>query len=124
MDFKQIVEEIIGFDQNIRFVAVFDRYGTVIEEVCSDGASLMMDEYETQSMLREAASFWAYRKNLEDKLGKGRYSMTAYDKLIRITMPLNTDYYIVISHDDMNDQPSMIRQIRQSLDSKKIDLLK
>jgi predicted DNA-binding protein YlxM (UPF0122 family) len=104
VDFKQIVEEIIGFDKNIRFVAIFDRYGTIIEKVQNDGMSLMIDEYDTQSMLREAASFWTHRKNLEDKLGKGHYSMTVYDKLIRITMPLSSDYYIIISHNDMNDQ--------------------
>jgi hypothetical protein len=50
--------------------------------------------------------------------------MTVYDKLIRITMPLSSDYYIIISHNDMNDQPSMIRQAQKVIDSKIIDLAK
>jgi hypothetical protein len=124
MDFKKIVDEIIRFDNNIRFVAIFDRYGTIIEKVHSDGTSLMIDEFDTQSMLREAASFWSHRKNLENKLGKGHYSMTVYDKLIRITMPLSADYYIVISHSNMEDQPSMIRQVQQNMESVQLELLK
>jgi len=91
LNFKQLLEKILDFDQNIRFAAIFDRYGVIREKVQRDGTSPMLDEYDTQNMLRGAANFWFHRKNIARKIGKGNYSMTVYDNLIRITMPLSTD---------------------------------
>ena len=121
MNFKQLLVKIIESDSHIRFAAVFDRYGTIMRKIYRDGTVQMMDEIDTQNMLREAASVWSHRKNLAPKLGKGRYTMTEYDKLIRITMPLNTDYFIVISHDKWNDQPPVIKQIQRVIDKNKMD---
>ena len=121
MNFKQLLEKIMESDQNIRFAAIFDRYGMVREKIPRDGTSQMMDEFDTQNMLREAASSWYHRKSLAQKLGKGHYSMTVYDNLIRITMPLGTDYFIIISHDKLDEQPPIAKQIQQVLDTNKID---
>ena len=121
MNFKQLLEKIMESDQNIRFAAIFDRYGMVREKIPRDGTSQMMDEFDTQNMLREAASSWYHRKSLAQKLGKGHYSMTVYDNLIRITMPLGTDYFVIISHDKLDEQPPIAKQIQQVLDTNKID---
>ena len=121
MNFKQLLEKIMESDQNIRFAAIFDRYGMVREKITRDGTSQMMDEFDTQNMLREAASSWYHRKSLAQKLGKGHYSMTVYDNLIRITIPLGTDYFVIISHDKLDEQPPIAKQIQQVLDTNKID---
>ena len=121
MNFKQLLEKIMESDQNIRFAAIFDRYGMVREKIPRDGTSQMMDEFDTQNMLREAASSWYHRKSLAQKLGKGHYSMTVYDNLIRITIPLGTDYFVIISHDKLDEQPPIAKQIQQVLDTNKID---
>ncbi len=121
MNFKQLLEKILDFDQNIRFAAIFDRYGVIREKAQRDGTSPMLDEYDTQNMLRGAANFWFHRKNIARKIGKGNYSMTVYDNLIRITMPLSTEYFIIISHDKLDDQPPFVKQIQQVLEMNKID---
>ena len=122
MNFKQLLKIIIESDEHIRFAAIFDRYGMIKEKIQGDEVLPMLDEYETQNMLREAASLWHHRKKLVNKLGKGHYSMTVYDTLVRITIPLSTDDFIIISHDNLQDQPSLAKQIIQILDTNKIDL--
>lgn len=121
MNFKELLEMIIKLSEDIRFTAIFDKYGMIVEKIRRDETSLMLDEYDTQTMLREAASLWYHRRNLANKLGNGHYSMTVYDNLIRITMPLTADYFIIISHDNLDDQPSFVKKIRQVLDTNKID---
>ena len=121
MNFKELLEKLIESNEHIRFVAIFDRFGMILEKVRKDETIQMLDEYETQTMLREAASLWHHRKKLFDKLGKGHYSMTVYDKLVRITIPLNTDKFMIISHNNLNDQPSLVKQIQQILDTNTID---
>ena len=121
MNSKQLLEKIMESDQSIRFVAIFDRFGMIKEKIHRDGASLMMDEWETQDMLRESADSWYQRKKLAQKLGKGHYTMTVYDNLIRITMPLSSESFIIISHDKFDEQPKLVKQILQVLDTNKID---
>lgn len=122
MNFKEILEKILEFDQDIRFAAVFDRFGTIKEKVQRDNTSLVLSEFETQNMLREAASSWFHRKNLKKILGNGHYSMTVYDKLVRITLPLNSDHFIIISHTNVTDPPAIIKHTQQVLNSNDIDL--
>ena len=121
MDCKDFLEKILEADNDIRFAAVFDRFGTIKEKVLRDDTSLVMDEFDTQTMLREAASSWFNRKNLSNKLGKGHYSMTVYDNLVRITMPLNTDHFIIISHSKVDEPPSIISHTKQVLDSNSLE---
>jgi len=121
MNFRQILEKIIESDKNIRFAAVFDRYGIVREKIPREDIAQMLDEYETQNMLREAASSWYHRKSLAKKLRKGHYTLTVYDNLIRVTMPLSADYFIVISHDKLDDQSPIAKRILKVLDTNKID---
>ena len=113
MDFRQILENIMDLDQGIRFAAIFDRFGTVKEKIQRAGTSLMMDEYDTENMLREEGSSWFHRKNLSNKIGKGHYSMTVYDKLVRITMPLDSDNFIIISLSEINEHPPVIKRIQE-----------
>jgi hypothetical protein len=117
MEFKQLLDKLIDSNPSLRFAAVFDRYGTIKEKSHKDGASLMMDEYETQNMLREAANSWHHRNQLANKLGKGHYTMTVYDNLIRITIPLSSDYFLIISHDKLDDQPQLVKQIQQVVEN-------
>ena len=119
MEFKSFLDKIIDSDSSLRFAAVFDRYGTIKEKSHKDGASLMMDEYETQNMLREAANSWHHRNQLASKLGKGHYTMTVYDNLIRITLPLSPDYFLIVSHDKLDDQPHIIKQIQHIVENSK-----
>ena len=121
MDFNKLLENVINSDQSIRFAAVFDRFGNIKEKNHRNDTSLMMDEYDTQNMLREAASSWYHRRNLESKLGKGHYSMTVYDNLVRMTMPLGGDYFIIVSHDKLDDQPQVAKKINQILETSMID---
>ncbi|MFQ5440607.1 MAG: hypothetical protein ACE5DL_04000 [Nitrosopumilaceae archaeon] len=56
MNYTQLLEKVMESDSKIRFVAIFDRHGMIIEKFYRDGTPMIMEEYETQNMLREAAS--------------------------------------------------------------------
>ena len=122
MTLKKILERILEFDKEIRFAAIFDRFGTIIEKVQRNNTSLVLDEFETQTMLRSAANSWFHRKNLENKLGKGNYSMTVYDNLVRITIPLTPDHFLILSHVRVDNPLPIINHAKQVLKSNKINL--
>ena len=121
MEARQFLEKIIDSDPSIRFAAVFDRFGTIKDKLHRNDSPLFLSEFDTQIMLREAASSWFQRKNLSSKLGKGHYSMTVYDNLTRITLPLSDDHFLIISHTKDDSPPLLIKTVKKLLEESSID---
>ena len=80
-----------------------------------EGQSLLLNEYDTDKLVREGASSWHYRKQLSNKIGKGQYAMAAYEKIIRLTIPLDDDNIILVSLDNQGETPKIIDTIKKIL---------
>ncbi len=118
MDFKHLLDKIIKLDQHIRFALIFDKLGKIIEKVQRSGLSLILDGVETENMVREASSSWHLRKEYAPKLGKGQYTFTVYDNLNRITMPVDENYFILVSHDGVDDISQFVKNLQNTVESK------
>jgi len=123
VDFKYFLDKIIKSDQNIRFALIFDSLGRIIDKVHRSGLSPILDEAETENLVREASRSWHYRKEYAPKLGKGQYTFTVYDNLRRITMPVDENYFILVSHDEVDDQSQFVKNFQKIVESNKTDLL-
>ncbi len=123
MDFKHFLDKIIKSDQNIRFALIFDSLGRIIDKDHRSGLSPILDEAETENLVREASRSWHYRKEYAPKLGKGQYTFTVYDNLRRITMPVDENYFILVSHDEVDDQSQFVKNFQKIVESNKTDLL-
>ena len=64
---------------------------------------------------------WQTRKNIEHKIGKNRYAMAEYDKLKRITVPLDEKHLLILTTEIKTDHTEVIRKILEiiSTNSKK-----
>jgi len=118
MDFKHLLNKIINLDQNIRFALIFDSLGKIIYKDQRSGLSLILDGVETQNMVREASSSWHLRKEYAPKLGKGQYTFTVYDNLNRITMPVDENHFVLVSHDGVDDISQFVKNLQKTVESK------
>ena len=64
-----------------------------------EGLENLLTIEETKSSLHDTYSRWETRKGLEKKLGKALYAMAEYEKVKRITIPLNDEGLILVSMD-------------------------
>jgi len=116
MDFKNLVDKVLNSDKRIRFVTVFNMYGEILEKNQStDIGSPVLTIEDTEKLLRESASSWHYREELAYKLGKGRFSLVVYDKLTRITMPINSNHLLLVTIDNDVNQPEVVTNIKHTL---------
>jgi len=58
-----------------------------------------------------ASQRWETRKNIEHKLGKTKYAMAEYDKLKRMTFPINEEYMLMITAEINTDHTSVIDKV-------------
>jgi len=117
MDFKHLLDKIIKSDQKIRFALIFDKLGKIIEKDHRPGFSPILSENETENLVREASSSWNLRKEYAPKLGKGQYTFTVYDNLGRVTMPVDENYFILVSHDGVDDITWFVKNLQKTVES-------
>lgn len=120
-NYSHILNEIISIEKSVRFAAICNKYGEITSHVLRDGVNLRLNEYETSKLLREAASSWHYRHQLSFKLGKGKFALAVYEKLIRLTVPLDNETIILLTLDRFENVPQLVDSI-QKLKEKSISL--
>jgi len=107
-NYKKILEKIIQSNEIIRFVSICNQYGTTIDKLSRNGEPLLLTEFDTEKLARAGVDSWHYRKQLSSKIGKGQFAMVVYEKIIRITIPVDNNHYLLASIDNVVEIPKII----------------
>ena len=97
MDAENLLSRIMDSDVNIRHSIVTDTDGNMIATSHRDGVVNYLSQEETEASLKRAASAWKARKELQPKIGNGLYAVAAFEKITRITFPVEQDYLLFVS---------------------------
>jgi len=84
-------------DVNIRHSIITDIEGKIITISHRDGITNYLSPEETEASLQRAATAWKARKELSPKIGNGMYAVAAFEKITRITFPLDNENLIFVS---------------------------
>lgn len=92
-------EGIISKDSSIRFAGVANRMGKLIEAAYREGLQPLMNRQETEHYTIQTVLRASTRETFENKIGKQRYALAVYEKLIRATIPI-----VMIGDDDDKEE--------------------
>ena len=102
-DLHDICKKIIELDDTIRFVGIPNKFGKQIVVEYRKGLDPLLTDSESELYAIETVIRMNTRKDFELKLGKPVYSFTLYEKLKRVTIPLdNKDYPILMVSFDID----------------------
>jgi hypothetical protein len=107
-DYKSLYEKIMSLDPKIRFATIFDMNGEVKYSGHRSGVENLLTPEESQKSLNLAINAWKSRNEVSGKIGKGKYALVEYEKLKRITMPLDSDHILYITTDVEADHAPII----------------
>ncbi len=113
--YKDTLQQIIQSSDVIRLAAICGRFGTITEKVQRDGITLLLSEQDTEKLVGEAIHSWQTRRKFSQKIGEGQYAMAVYDKIIRMTIPLNEFQILLVTLDNTLETPKLIDDIKQIL---------
>jgi hypothetical protein len=99
---------IIAEDSSIRFAGIANQMGNLIEAVYREGLQPLMDRQETEHYTIQTVLRASTRGTFENKIGKQRYALAVYEKLIRATVPI-----IMTGHHDNKDEKQDKQQKEQ-----------
>jgi hypothetical protein len=95
MSYEKICDEILDFNEKIRYAAVYD-YGELHDKI-RPGITSHLTREETETSLSQAIYRWSTRKKTADKIGVPIFALAKYEKIYRITIPIGGAGLILIT---------------------------
>ena len=108
MDFDTLCKSILDIDPQIRFAGICDHTGEIKHGGHADGIQNLLSADETKRSNLQALARWGLRNTLSPKIGYGKYSMTEYEKIKRITIPLKQDHLLLVTTEIQADHVKII----------------
>lgn len=97
--FQNLSKEILKLSSSLRWIAIADSEGNLLNVARREGLDPLMTREENQEYTLNAIARHKSRLKFEDKLGKLVYSLGKYEKLARIVTPINNKYYVLLTMD-------------------------
>ena len=98
--YEKLLNMIMDFNESVRFAAVCNSKGEIMWHSQRSGVQNKVPLTDTKKTLQRALNAWQERAKITDKVGKGLYVIAAYEKIKRITIPLDRGNLLFISVDN------------------------
>lgn len=108
-DHASFCNEIFKIDKKIRYVGIIDESRTY--QKMREGLQCLLTTEETRESMNDAILRWETRKKLSKKTGEPTYAMAVYEKVKRITIPLDHNGLILVSMDPSGYHEVIIKEI-------------
>jgi hypothetical protein len=92
-------KDVLNLDASIRWVGISDNTGVLLNVAYKEGLTLLLSNEENEEYASNAIKRHKTRITFESKMGKMNYAVGRYEKLIRATIPIDSNYYLLITLD-------------------------
>ncbi len=119
-------KNILKSDKSIRWVAITDQDGIILnEQNREEGFKSLLTKEENQESAVNTIMRQKTRTKFEPKIGKLSYAIGRYEKLSRSIIPINENYYLILTMDfeENNFDKIIIEKIIPLIEEKKEEFL-
>lgn len=99
---ETLLNMLMDFNKSIRFAVVSDKKGEILWHTQREDVKNIVPYEETKKTLLRAKHAWEDNLKIKDGVGSGIYSITSYEKIKRISIPLDDENMLFIS---VNNEP-------------------
>ena len=92
-------EQLLNFQKSVRWVGIANRYGVLLSVEQRDNLKPFMTEEENEEYAANAVKRYTTRIKFQTKIGKLNYAFGRYEKISRVTIPINQYYYLLLTFD-------------------------
>ncbi len=111
MDFEKFYEKIMNIDDSIQYAIILSKNGESVHGGYRKNMTPVLTEDELKMVHFYAVQRWDTRKNIEHRIGKTKYSMGEYEKMKRISFPINDKHLLMIHTEIQNDHQNIISEV-------------
>ncbi len=92
-------EQLLHFEKSIRWIGIANKYGVLLNVEHRDNLTPFMTEEENEEYAANAVKRYKTRLKFQTKIGMLNYAFGRYEKISRVTIPINQDYYLLLTLD-------------------------
>jgi hypothetical protein len=92
-------EQLLDLQESLRWVGIANRYGVLLSVEQRDNLKPFMTEEENEEYAANAVKRYTTRIKFQTKIGKLNYAFGKYEKISRVTIPINQYYYLLLTFD-------------------------
>lgn len=109
----KIVEQIIDIDPGMRFAAIIDLRGNILESIMKKGKTSLKTQKEEEHFCKQIAQHRKMRKEFDKSLGKVRYAHVEREKVTQIAVypKRKTVYFTVEPELSITKKMSIISRV-------------
>jgi hypothetical protein len=96
---NSLCEDVLGKHSSIRWTGIANKNGVIMAQKNRKGVKLLLSEEENEEYAATAIARQKTRGKFEPKIGKMVYSFGRYEILQRATIPINENYYLLMTLD-------------------------
>jgi hypothetical protein len=111
MDYDDLCIKILRSDSKVRFAGICDDTGEIRYGGPRKGLKNILSPEETKRSMLQALARWKLRDELSAKTGKGKYALAEYEKMKRITFPLDETHLLLVTTDADANHARIIEEI-------------
>ena len=114
-DLIEIVEKIIDLDSKMRFAAVIDLKGKILEGIMKSGKTSLKSQKEEEHFCKQVAQRRKMRKDFDRSLGKVRYVHVEREKVTQIVLytKRKTIYFTMEPEASINKKLQLVTKIKK-----------
>lgn len=92
-------KNVLKLDKSIRWLGIANKFGVLLNVEYREGLKSLLTEEENEEYASTTIARHKTRMKFESQIGKLTYAFGRYQRLNRATIPINVDYYLLISLD-------------------------
>jgi hypothetical protein len=92
-------KDVLAKGGSIRWAGIVNKNGVILTQKAREGVKLLLTEEENEEYAASAIARQKTRGRFESKIGKMVYAFGRYDRLFRATIPINENYYLLVTFD-------------------------
>jgi len=110
VDYSKICSAILGLEPQIRAVLIYHINGELLGGGMREGIDSYLPTEEITKSTLNTILRWKTRELLYPFLGVGKYSLTEYEKIKRISFPLSSSTLLIVSTETEVDHNAIIKK--------------
>ena len=96
---NSLCEDVLAKHSSIRWTGIVNRNGTILAQKNRKGVKLLLSEEENEDYAATAIARQKTRGKFEPQIGRMVYSFGRYELMHRATIPINENYYLLMTLD-------------------------
>jgi hypothetical protein len=102
-------KKILNLDPSVRWMGIANKFGVLLNAEHREGLEQLMTDEENEEYAALTVTRHKTRIKFQPKIGDLKYAVGKYEKLIRATIRINEDYFLLLTLDvDAKDYDSIL----------------